>query len=133
METKSITNLTIKITSGTLFNPERHRTKQAVETVLSKIGGNLDRTNFDALENLEFCAPSDKPLFTVLSSSEKPVVYLSPGIESIDNIQAENWAARAFAEGIATAKGVAKTKIVHEVNQMLQAWDYPTEERTATA
>ncbi|SRR6266404_3310207 len=132
METKTIDRLYNRITSAVLFSPERHHTKQAVETVLTKIGGKLDRTDFNALENLEFCAPNDKPLFTVLKS-ENPVVYLSPGIEQIDNLQAENWTARAFAEGIAMAKGTIKSKIAHEVDTMLATWNYPAAERTATA
>jgi len=114
-----------KLTSGAMFDPSRHHTKQAVETVLAKIGVGLEKVDIDALETLEVCAPDGGPLFTTIPRGENPVVYLSPGIETVGNVEAEYWTARAFAEGIATAKGFSKSKITGEVNRILQAWDYP--------
>jgi hypothetical protein len=127
-ETKSIYH---RITENVLFsNVERPQTKSAVEAVLLKIG-NHDKTDLNLLESLEFCAPDNQSRFTVIPRGEYPIVLLSPSIEEMEGVEAEHCTARAFAEGIAMAKGTSKNKLTGEIDRMLRSWDYPVESRGA--
>jgi hypothetical protein len=122
---KEIRSIYHRITENQLFAPERLQTKTAVETVLAKIGDSLDKTDLNLLETLEICAPAGQPLFLTIPRGEHPVVLLSSEIENVEGPEAEHCTARAFAEGIATAKNVGKSKIPGEVDRMLRAWNYP--------
>jgi len=121
-----------QITTGLSFSQDRYKTREVVHTVLEKIGPNLEKNDFEALHKLNICAPSLSTLSIAVPNDEMPTVWLSPEIENTNDLEAaEHATVKAFAEGIALTRNIARNRLEAETRKMLDTWKYPATTHTA--